>query len=222
MTITIKRQDDSSSKPYWESFLMDTDPNWTIADLLDELNYRDDLFNAQDKQVRRIRWSCECHQKMCGACAMIINGRPSLACNTFLRDIKGDELKLEPLSKFPVQCDLVVDRSIIHENLKKAGLYIGTYAGSVKKSHQQQYDIAKCLKCGLCLEACPNYVKGKDFFGAIMANDSYLMYTSSEDRKKELKKEYRKHFSSGCSKSLACMEVCPMKIETISSIAKMK
>lgn len=68
--------------------------------------------------------------KMCGACAMVINGVPRLACSAFLRDIKGDELTLEPLSKFPVIDDLIVDRSIIESNLHRARAYLGEYKNS--------------------------------------------------------------------------------------------
>lgn len=95
---------------------------------------------------------------------MIINGKPSLACNTFLRDIKGEELILEPLSKFPVIADLVVDRSIIEENLKRAQVYLGELGEIDKNIYSLQYSAAKCLKCGLCLEVCPNYIAGENFF----------------------------------------------------------
>lgn len=34
-------------------------------------------------------------------------------------------------------------------------------------------------------------------------------------------KEYRRHFAAGCSKSLACRDICPMKLPTLSSIGYM-
>ena len=152
---------------------------------------------------------------------MVINGTPALACATFLRDLKGDTVVLEPLSKFPVVADLVVDRDIINRNLIEAQSYLGTYKQSKPKDYPHLYTTAKCLKCGLCLEVCPNYKKGENFFGAQFANESYLLATQSADRKKALKKEYDKHFAAGCSKSLSCVKVCPMEIDTLTSIAKM-
>ena len=152
---------------------------------------------------------------------MVINNVPSLACATFLKDVKGDVLVLEPLSKFPVVSDLVVDRSIIADNLQQAGVYLGVYKKLRPKDYPQLYSTARCLKCGLCLEACPNYHKGENFFGAVFANESYLMATQTADRKKELKKAYQEHFAEGCSKALACVKVCPMEIDTLSSIARM-
>ena len=113
---------------------------------------------------------------------MVINGRPSLACDTFLRDLKGDVISIQPLTKFPVIHDLIVDRTSISENLKKTDIYIGTYQKQdiknrkkKEREHEHQYTSAKCLKCGLCLEVCPNYTSGTNFFGAIFANDCYLV-----------------------------------------------
>ena len=151
---------------------------------------------------------------------MVINGRPALACETFVRDL-GDEITIRPLSKFHVINDLVIDRSIIHENALKVNDYIKEYKPSPPKEYEHQYAAAKCLKCGLCLEGCPNYMKGDRFYGALFANDCYLIATRSDVYNRDIKKDYDRHFAAGCSKSLACVEVCPMKIPTLSSMAKL-
>lgn len=221
MLVKIKRQEHADSPSYWQSFEYDGNKNATVAAVLDYLNYNDDLYDINGNPARRIQWECSCMQKSCGACAMVINGTPALACNTFLKDIKSEMLILEPLKKFPVCSDLIVDRSIIYENLKRAQMYIEDYAGADEKEYDNQYMVSKCLKCGLCLEVCPNYVKGENFFGALFANDAYLSYTQSENRKKEILSRYKKHFSAGCSKSLSCIRVCPVEIPTLASMAKM-
>lgn len=221
MIVRVKRQDDANSAPYWQSFSLETGKNETVAQVLEKLNYTDDLFDICGNHARRIRWECSCMQKVCGACAMVINGVPALACNTFLRDLKGEELVLEPLSKFPTISDLIVDRSIIMDNLKKAEMYVGEFGKADPKHYEDLYQIAKCLKCGLCLEVCPNYVKGENFFGALFANDSYFMFENSADRKTEIKKSFGEHFAKGCSKSLSCSDICPMNLPTLSSISRM-
>lgn len=221
MIVKIKRCAGADSESYWQSFEYEGSPEKTVAALLDELNYTDDLFDIHGNPAPRIQWECSCMQKMCGACAMIINGVPALACSVFLRDLKGDELVLEPLSKFPVVADLIVDRSIIEENLRRAEMYLGEYKGSDKKEYEHSYSVAKCLKCGLCLEVCPNYSRGQNFFGALFANDAYLLNSMSVDRKIIIKKQYNEHFAKGCSKSLSCQKICPIKMPTLSSIMKM-
>ena len=221
MIVKIKRQRNSESEPYWQSFRYDGTEHLTVSALLDALNYTDDLFDIDGEPASRIRWECSCMQSVCGGCAMIINGIPALACATFADEIEGEELVLEPLSKFPVLADLVVDRSIIYDNLIEAKAYLDSIAINDERQHEQQYSVAKCLKCGLCLEVCPNYSFGGDFFGAVLANESYLIASQSSDKKPQIVKSYKTHFGAGCSKALSCQTVCPANIETITSIMRM-
>ena len=221
MRVKIKRQKMPGLKPYWQEFEYDPKPDQTIAGLLDDLNYKDDLKDINGDSAPRISWECSCLQGMCGGCAMVINNKPALACETFLRDLKGDTVNIEPLRKFMTISDLVVDRGIIQENLKKVNAYIGKYKADENADHNQMYSAAKCLKCGLCLEVCPNYKDGKSFYGAAFANDCYLISQRSGIRKEEITVSYRDHFAKGCSKALSCVDVCPMKIPTLASIAKM-
>ena len=185
MRVEILRQRSREEEPYLQVFNYDGSMEGTVASLLDDLNYRDDLFDVDGNSAPVIQWECSCMQGMCGSCAMVINNRPALACETFLRDLKGDVLKLRPLHKFPVVCDLKVDRNIINDYLRTSNAYIEEYnykevgnkkkRSSVKKVREDsdtllmEYNIAKCLKCGLCLEICPNYVRGQKFYGALFA-----------------------------------------------------
>ena len=221
MRVKILRQASPVSEPYWQEFDYEYQENQTVAGMLDELNYKDDLVDINGDPAPRIGWECSCLQGMCGACAMVINHRPSLACETFLRDIKGDTVVLEPLKKFFTISDLVIDRGVIQENLKKANAYIEEYKGASPKEYEHMYAAGKCLKCGLCLEVCPNYQDGSTFFGAAFANDCYLIASRSGLRKNAIKKSYKANFAKGCSKSLSCADVCPMNIPTLASIAKM-
>ena len=182
MMIKIKRQRDAESAPYWQSFRYDGPAHVTVSAVLDALNYTDDLLDTEGNPAPRIRWECSCMQAMCGGCAMVINGVPALACATFADEVKGDELVLEPLSKFPVVADLIVDRREIYENLIRAKAYLEGLAETDARKHEQLYAIAKCLKCGLCLEVCPNYRPGGEFYGAVLANESYLITSQSKDK----------------------------------------
>ncbi len=219
MKIRILRQKTPDSEPYWESFDYNDDMDISVAGLLSRLNYHDDPVNDKGEHTDRIGIECSCLQGVCGACAIVINERPALACETFLKDLKGDVITLRPLRKFPVIHDLCVDRSSIYENLKRSNVFIGEYHPNDLKDFSLQYNAAKCLKCGLCLEVCPNYTSGKNFFGAVFANDCFLVSKRNSEKSKDIKKTYAEHVGSGCSKSLSCMDVCPMKIDTIASIA---
>lgn len=221
MKIKILRQKSPQTEPYWESFNYEGTLNISVAGMLDSLNFGDDIINDSGEKTDRIGWECSCLQSVCGACAMVINETPALACETFLKDLKCREVVLRPLRKFPVIHDLIVDRSIIHDNLKDSDIYIGEYQPGEQKSHDHQYTVAKCLKCGLCLEVCPNYTTGKSFYGAVYANDCYLVSARSTDKTRDIKGSYAKHFATGCSKSLSCMDICPAHIKTLASMAKL-
>ncbi len=221
MKVKILRQVHPGSKPYWEGFIYDGPTDISVAGMLDHLNYNDDIINDKGKATGRVGWECSCLQGVCGACAMVINGVPSLACETFLKDQGKDEITIRPLRKFPVIHDLVVDRSAIHENLKKTDIYIGEWQQGQDRDLDHQYLAAKCLKCGLCLEVCPNYADGRNFYGAVFANDCYIVSARNEKKSESIKKTYGEHFAGGCSKSLACVDVCPMKIPTLASMAKL-
>ena len=221
MKVRVLRQQTPVSTPYWEVFEYDGPADNSVAGVLDYINYHDDIVNVEGKGTTRIGWECSCLQGICGACAMVINGKPALACETFVRDLKGKEITIQPLRKFPVIHDLVVDRSSIHENLKQADVYIGEYQPSADADHAHEYAAAKCLKCGLCLEVCPNYVNGQTFFGAAFANDCYLVASRNRAKGEKIGALYAEHFGKTCSKSLSCMEVCPVKIPTLASISKL-
>ncbi len=109
MKIKILRQNTPESEPYWESFDYDGPADNSVAGLLDYLNYNDDIFNDAGEKTMRIGWDCSCLQGICGACAMVVNGMPVLACETFLKDLKGNTVIIRPLQKFPVIHDLIVD-----------------------------------------------------------------------------------------------------------------
>ena len=221
MKIRILRQLKPDSTPYWESFDYEGTKEISVAGLLDHLNYNDDIINDAGEKSTRIGWDCSCMQGMCGACAMVINETPALACETFLKDLKGKEIVIRPLRKFPVIHDLIVDRTLIQENLKRTDVYIGEYNPKENEDHRLQYDVAKCLKCGLCLEVCPNYTTGTSFYGAMFANDCYLVYARNREKSAAMKDTYGEYFGKSCSKSFACMDVCPVKIPMIATMAKL-
>jgi succinate dehydrogenase / fumarate reductase iron-sulfur subunit len=228
MNVRILRQPGPDAPAHWEGFDVDVTGDMSVAALLDHINHNDEVLDEKGRPTTRIAWECSCLQGACGACAMVINGRPALACKTHLRDIEGSAIEIRPLGKFPVVRDLVVDRSSIHENLKRTNVSIESFdPGSVggrargTRDHWHEYEIAKCLKCGLCLEVCPNYTSGASFFGALFANDCYLVAARNKAKAGEVKALYDEHFGRSCSKALSCMDVCPAGISTIASMARL-
>ena len=144
---------------------------------------------------------------------MVINGRPRLSCDARVNEYPKGVIKLEPLKKFPVVCDLIVDRSIMFGQLKKLGAWLEGEAET--RDNDISYEASRCLQCGCCLEVCPNFYPGGEFFGtAVLVPASRLIAQSPEEQKKRLYGEYGEHFYRGCGKSLSCKDICPAGIDT--------
>ena len=213
-TIEILRQKSPADEPYRQTFVIETElKNATVATALSMLNMQDPMLDIEGKESDRIVWECSCLQKKCGACAMVINGRPQLACDARLSEQKGDKIVVEPLKKFPVVADLTVDRSILFENLKTISAWLVSGTRASESKNDILYQSSLCLQCGCCLEVCPNFSSGGEFFGmASMIPVARLLEEMPDEEKKKLRKQYSKHIFSGCGKSLSCRNICPAKI----------
>ena len=77
------------------------------------------------------------------------------------------EIELRPATKFPVIRDLLVDRSRMFACLEKilawlpvdSYLDMGSGARQSQETQQMAYLYSKCMTCGCCLEACPQFLK---------------------------------------------------------------
>ena len=221
--IEIKRQEGVKSSAYFQSIrLTPKKENLTVASLLREINANPDIRDIEGEPVPYISWECSCLQKKCGACAILVNGRPRLACDTFIRAyMKKDRLTLAPLSKFPIIKDLIVDRSILYNNLRDIQNYLEEEVRLTDKNTDTAYEASRCLMCGCCLEVCPNFYVGGDFFGAAsFVPATRLITAANKGGAEELKREYREHIYKGCGKSLACKDICPAGIDMDKMLSK--
>jgi succinate dehydrogenase / fumarate reductase iron-sulfur subunit len=214
--LRILRQSGHGAAPFWQTFSYQfMDCNETVANALTHLNQQVPLHDIDGTPAEQVSWQCSCLQKKCGACAMRIDGVPRLACDTKLIDCSGDIVLLEPLKKFPVVRDLLVDRAILFENLKLLNAWFTEEAKAECRDLDDIQMASGCLQCGLCLEVCPNFLPGGTFLGmAAGVPLSRLILELPEVQKKEIYRSYRKHIYAGCGKSLSCHKICPAAIDT--------
>ncbi|MBO6231192.1 MAG: succinate dehydrogenase/fumarate reductase iron-sulfur subunit [Ruminiclostridium sp.] len=204
--VEIQRRNSASEKTRTQTFSVETDAAATVALLLE-------CINEEQAADDPISWECSCKQKKCGACAMLINGRPRLACDARVHDYPKGVIKLAPLGKFPVVRDLTVDRSAMFDALAKLGAWLTESAGADETG--TAYDASRCLQCGCCLEVCPNFYAGGEFFGAAaLAPASRLISEAGTGDAQRLREAYNAHFYRGCGKSLSCKNICPAGIDT--------
>ena len=215
-TLSILRHERGREHGFWQDFTYEPASSGdTVATALTAINARSPLLDASGNPARPVTWECSCLQKKCGACAMVIGGRPQLACNARLSGQKGSTIRVEPLRKFPVVEDLMVDRTILYENLKTIGLWLREDADLVDRDRALAYEASGCIQCGCCLEVCPNFYAGGSFYGMAAVPVTTRLLTEM-DRKAchDMICQYAKHFYAGCGKSLACRDVCPRGIDT--------
>ena len=147
MIVEILRHKKNEDKSYVQKFEYQyDDEKQTVATMLNNLNLIDDLKDIDGNPADKIAFKQSCLQKKCGACAMLINGKPGLACARRLADY-GDHIRLEPLKKFPLVEDLIVDRGIMSENLKMMEVYLKGEALVNEKRNELSYEASRCLQC---------------------------------------------------------------------------
>jgi succinate dehydrogenase / fumarate reductase, iron-sulfur subunit len=227
--LIIERQDGPNTKPYDEEFAIPYRPGMNIIACLMEIQRNP--VNASGKKVAPVTWESNCLEEVCGACMMVINGKPRQAC-TALVDKLEQPIRLKPARTFPVIRDLVVDRSRMFAALKKVKAWIpidGTYdlgAGPrmAERDRQWAYELSKCFTCGACVEACPNVNERTSFIGPFAISQVRLFNThptgamNKEERLEALMGEGGIH---ECGNSQNCVQVCPKGIPLTTSIAAM-
>ncbi len=214
LRVDVLRQKSPTSKPYRQIIELDCEnTETTVAALLDTIN-SSNLKDINLNDIGEIKWDCNCLQKKCGACAMVINGRPRLACDTKVSEFKNGKITLEPLKKFPTVCDLVVDRAPMYENLKKLNVWLEDNSALKPKNTELAYEASRCIQCGCCLEVCPNFSVDASFFGAAAAVPvSRIISELNKTKGYDVLLNYRKNIYNGCGKSLSCMNICPVGID---------
>jgi succinate dehydrogenase / fumarate reductase, iron-sulfur subunit len=177
-----------------------------------------------------VAWECNCLEEVCGSCTMVINGKVRQSC-TALVDNLEKPIRLEPMSKFPVVRDLVVDRSRMFADFKTVKAWVpvdGSYdLGPGPRTSQEiateRYAMARCMSCGCCLEVCPQYGPGKTFMGAATMNQVALMNahpTGALNAHERLDAAMGEGGIADCGNAQACVHACPKEIPLTDSIAQ--
>jgi len=194
---------------------------------------------ADGRVTTPVVWDSGCLEEVCGACTMVINGRVRQSCSCLLDEYapnEGDVITLEPMSKFPLVRDLMVDRQRLFEALKRVKAWVpidGTYdlgkGPQDTPDHQQmRYKLSECMSCGCCLEACPQYVLEADrerwsrsFQGPHAVSQARLFNehaTGSVLKGDRLDALMGRGGISDCGNAQNCVKACPKSIPLTESI----
>ncbi|MES9861293.1 MAG: succinate dehydrogenase iron-sulfur subunit [Candidatus Thiodiazotropha sp. LLP2] len=226
----IRRQDTPYSPPYWQGFTIPFREGHNVVSAL--MVIRENPITNVGQRVDPVAWEFNCMEEVCGACTMLINDRPRQACSTLIASLE-QPIKLEPLSKFPVIRDLMVDRSRLFSDLKRVHAWIeidgawDIHQGAPRispEAWQDNYLYSRCMSCGSCLEACPQYGHNLAFVGPAVLAAVRLMNNHPTG---QYHKQQRLHTIMGdgglsdCGNAQNCVQVCPKKIPLTTAIGEL-
>ncbi len=228
--LKIRRQDDPFSDPYWQHFELTYSTRDNVVALLRRL--RENPVTTDGERVDPVVFEHNCMEEVCGACALMINGKPRPACSALIEELKHP-IVLEALPKFPLVRDLMVDRSRMFEHLKHVQAWVridGPWSlaePGLRVSPQQwaeNYLYSRCMSCGCCLAACPQYDEGQDFVGPAALAQVRLLNaqpTGQFDRSERLHRIMGQGGLSDCGNAQNCVRVCPKEIPLTTAIGEL-
>ncbi len=254
-SVVVLRQDGPDQRSYWQRFAVPYESDMNVISALQKIAAMGRT--ADGKAAAPVAWDCNCLEEVCGACTMVVNGKVRQACTALvdqlLRD-NPDAIELKPMTKFPVVRDLMVDRSRMFATLTRIKAWVpvdsyydmGEAARQSQNNQQMAYVLSKCMTCGCCLEACPQYLKIeltrhedesdedfhareteaflRSFMGASAIAQIDLFDTNpigqmnTRDRLDALVSEGGIQI---CGNAQNCVQVCPKEIPLTTSIARM-
>lgn len=213
--------------------LQDVSSDMSFLEMMDKLNTE-----LEEKGEEPVAFEHDCREGICGACSMVVNGRPhgpeggTTVCQLHMRRFKdGDTIVIEPwrAQAFPIIKDLVVDRSSF-DRLIAAGGYISARTGCApdgnavpinKVDADLAMDAAACIGCGACVAACKN-ASAMLFVSAKVSQMALLPQGRVEAKRRVLNmvKVMDAEGFGNCTNTRACEVECPKEIK-IENIARL-
>jgi succinate dehydrogenase / fumarate reductase iron-sulfur subunit len=225
VTLNVWRQSGPDAPGGFRTYLVkDVKEEMSFLEMLDVLNER---LEVQGEEP--IHFDSDCREGICGTCGLMINGQahgPQLGtatCQLHMRKFSdGDTITIEPwrAAAFPVQRDLVVDRSPL-DRIIAAGGFITVPTGSApdanlipvpKQVADTAFDAAACIGCGACVAACPN--SAANLFTAAKVSHLNLLPQGQPERWQRVVAmvDTMEEFFGSCTNHGECEKACPKSI----------
>lgn len=227
LTFKIFRYDptDPSSVARFEEYQLEETPR---------LNLFVALHRIRETQAPDLQFDFVCRAGVCGSCAMVINGRPTLACRTLTADLP-ERIVLAPLPVFKLIGDLSVDTGTWFRHMaEQVESWIHTQKEFDPEAQEERmdnetakkiYDLDRCIECGCCIAACGTANVREEFLGAAALNRiGRFMIDPRDDRSSE---DWFGIVSTdegvfGCMGLMACDDVCPKELPLLTVFAYMR
>lgn len=211
-------------KPYFQKY--------EIPCTRKDLTVLEGLFYIQQRLDDSLAFRSSCRAAVCGSCAMHINGKYRLACNTLISHLKSDTVTIRPLAHMPIHKDLVVDMKPFWEKYEYIKPYLmpGKPLPSEGERIQSPDERAKidvlvdCILCACCHSSCPVTSSHEKYLGpmAFLNMDRFVSDTRDGAKEERLAIVNDEHGVWRCHTVFNCQEVCPKDLNPGGSIAHLK
>jgi len=228
ITITALKYNpsDSNSKPIFVDYTLEETPGMTLYIALSKIKASLDHDLSSD---------FVCRAGICGACGMVINGKPRLACKTLTSNFKDGKIELLPLPTFQLIKDLSVDTGSWMKNMsiRVNSWIVANEETDISKLEkkiepevaQEVFELDRCIECGLCVASCSTAIMREDFVGAVGLNRVARFSIDPHDSRTD--EDFYELIGDdegifGCMSLLACEDYCPKDLPLQSKIAYMR
>lgn len=214
LKVRVRRSGDAQASGVYQDFEV---PYRKWMRVLDALNWIAE--NAATDLA--FRWFCG--SKMCGTCALRMNGREVLACWEAVEPV----MVIEPLRNLPVVRDLVVDRSPYERKVASLEPWLERaepYAQFPEPlTHADMKNASKaldCISCMCCYSACPVVGLGDltDFAGPAPLVQLGQTALDPRNGNGKVARSLAQTGIFNCVSCYKCEEVCPAGIPIVSMV----
>jgi succinate dehydrogenase / fumarate reductase, iron-sulfur subunit len=227
ITFRLWRYDpDVDAAPHWEKYEVAATPGMTVLEALQLI---------KQQQDPTLAWRSSCRMGICGSCGMFINDLPRLACQTQVLHLRSSEVTVAPLPNYPHVKDLVPDMMPMFEKHAAVRPYLirpdangnGEPTGELLQTPEEREEYGQfsiCIKCGLCMSACPTLATSAHFLGPQPLAQAYRYTADSRDDGLEERLEAldAMHGPFQCHMAGACTMACPKGVDPAFAIQLLK
>jgi len=227
LKISILRYDPhiKECKPHMKTYEIREAPGMTLFIALNDI--RQHIDNS-------LKFDFVCRAGICGSCAMLINGRPGLACSTLTSKMDA-EITLAPLPSFELIGDLSVYTGNWMRGLnERLETWIHTQEtrdfNQIEERMEPEladeiYELDRCIECGCCVAGCGTMQMNENFAAAVGLNKIARYQLDPRDKRSD--EDYYELVGDengvfGCMTLLGCEDVCPKELPLQSKIAYLR
>ncbi len=229
LTFNIFRYDPlmPDDKPKMVKYQLEEAPGMTVFIALNML---------REQQDPSLQFDFVCRAGICGSCAMVINGYPTLACRTLTSKYPKGEITLMPLPGFELIGDLSVNTGkFMRELAERLKLWLHPRndeadihrieAPMDPEEAAKLYELERCVECGVCVSACATKQMRDTFVGAVGMMKIARFELDSRDAR-SVEDFYHVIGNQdgvfGCMTLLGCQDNCPKDLPHMQQIAYLR